>query len=138
MIRSAGEREPRFLTIDEALTLHETNIAQHGGSTGIRDRGLLESALAMPRQAFGGEFTHSFPHEMAAAYLFHVCKNHPFVDGNKRTALACCVVFLHLNGWTMTASQNDAVDTVLAVASGTMSKAEIAKWLVENSASRSD
>lgn len=133
MIRSAAEREPRFLTIDEALTLHETNIAEHGGATGIRDRGLLESALAMPRQAFGGEFTHSFPHEMAGAYLFHICKNHPFVDGNKRTALACCVVFLYLNGWTMTAAQNDAADTVLAVASGTMSKTELASWLAANS-----
>jgi len=81
VIRGVVNREPRFLSLEEALTLHETAVDEHGGPHGLRDRGLLESALATPRQAIEGQFVHEFPFGMAAAYIFHIVKNHPFVDG---------------------------------------------------------
>lgn len=89
---------PRFLSIDEALTLHETAVLQHGGATGLRDRGTLDSALAQARQAFGGAFVHEFPFGMAAAYVFHISKNHPFVDGNKRVAFSAIPAIAHAWG----------------------------------------
>jgi death-on-curing protein len=81
---------------------------------GIRGASLLDAALAMPRQGFGGQFVHEFPFEMAAAYIFHLCANHPFVDGNKRIALSACIVFLRMNGWNLAASEDDAYATVLS------------------------
>jgi death-on-curing protein len=74
---------PRFLTIDEILDLHADQIRRYGGSHGVRDRGLLDSALAMTSQAFGGQYGHPDLPAMAAAYLYHLVRNHPFVDGNK-------------------------------------------------------
>ncbi len=132
MIRGVLSKSPRFITIDEAETLHLTSIKQYGGLAGIRDQGLLESALAMPRQGLGGEFNHEYPFEMAAAYMFHICRNHPFVDGNKRTSLACCVVFLRMNGWTLTASEDDIADRVVSVAEGKLDKGELAAWIERN------
>ncbi|HYQ81440.1 MAG TPA: Fic family protein, partial [Anaeromyxobacteraceae bacterium] len=76
-------RKPAFLTLDEVLALHADQIGRYGGSPGLRDLGLLESALAAPRATFGGEHLHGSLPEMAAAYLFHLVRNHPFVDGNK-------------------------------------------------------
>ena len=90
-----------FLTLAEAVEIHFDQIKRYGGQCGIRDMGLLESSLAMPEAAFGGEFLHRSIFEMAAAYAFHICRNHPFVDGNKRTALACTLVFLELNGLSL-------------------------------------
>ena len=132
MNRGVLHREPRFLTIDEILTIHETAIDAFGGSHGLRDTALLESAVAMPQQAFGGEFVHYIPFGMAAAYLFHICKNHPFVDGNKRTSFAACVMFLRLNGWNLLATEESAYETVIAVAETRMSKDEVADWLESN------
>jgi death-on-curing protein len=129
VIRGVLNREPRFVSPDEVLTLQETAIDEYGGSPGLRDLGLLESALAMPRQAFGGEFVHEFPFGMAAAYLFHICQNHPFIDGNKRAALATCIVFLRLNGWHLVAPQEAVLEFVLQVAEGTKSKDEIPPWI---------
>jgi death on curing protein len=80
---------PRFLDLVEVLEIHESRIELYGGRPGVRDLGLLQSALAQPSAGFGGEYLHGNLYEMAAAYLFHVSRNHPFVDGNKRTALAC-------------------------------------------------
>lgn len=85
---------PRFVTRDEAFAYHTVSIEEYGGAHGLRDVGMLESALAMPMQGFSGEYAHAFPFEMAAAYAFHIAKNHPFVDGKKRTALMCCGAFL--------------------------------------------
>jgi death-on-curing protein len=136
VIRGFLPGEPRFLSTDEVLTLHETGIDAHGGSHGIRDVGLLESALAMPRQGFGGEFVHEFPFGMAAAYLFHLCANHPFLDGNKRIALSACIVFLRLNGWNLAAPEDGSVDFVLRVAQGQIQKDEAAAWLLQNSKPR--
>lgn len=132
MTRGVLHRELRFLTLDEVLSLHEAAIDEHGGSHGVRDMGLLESAAAMPRQAFGGEYAHDVPFGMAAAYLFHICKNHPFVDGNKRTAFMSCVAFLRLNGWSLTASEDAAYDTVIAVAESRLPKDGISAWIEGN------
>jgi death on curing protein len=85
---------PRFLKLSEILLAHEIQIARFGGMGGIRDEGLLESALAQPEATFNGELLHSTIHDQAAAYLYHIAKNHPFVDGNKRTAFAAMDVFL--------------------------------------------
>ena len=79
------------------MAVHDEVLAAHGGSAGLRDAALLESAVAAPQASFGGEPLIKDPVEVAAAYLFYLCRNHPFVDGNKRTALACCLVFLQAN-----------------------------------------
>jgi death-on-curing protein len=118
-----------FLTLDEVLAIHAHQIERYGGSPGIRDRGLLASALAMPDAAFGGEDLHPTLHEKAAAYLFHLVKNHPFVDGNKRVGLAVCLVFLRLNGVTIRATDDELVELVLGVISGRLGKADAAVFL---------
>lgn len=123
---------PRFISIDEAIAWHELGILTHGGSLGLRDRGALESALAQPQQAFGGAFAHEFPFEMASAYAFHLAKNHPFVDGNKRIALTCCGAFLRMNGWNLAAAGEAAADAVVDLVTGKLDKSSFAKWLVEN------
>jgi len=87
----------RYLTVDAVLVIHEQVLAAHGGGAGIRDRALLESAVAAPQASFGGEAMFDDPLDIAAAYLFYLCRNHPFVDGNKRVALASCLVFLRTN-----------------------------------------
>jgi len=114
-----------FLEIEEALAIHGDQIARYGGTTGIRDMGLLQSALAMPQAGSGGQYFHSDLFEMAAAYLFHIANNHPFVDGNKRVAMAASLTFLELNGLTVDVSSSSAIERiVLAVASGTATKAD--------------
>jgi death-on-curing protein len=122
-----------FLTLDEALAIHAHQIARYGGALGVRDQGLLESALAMPAATFAGEYLHPSLPEQAAAYLFHLVKNHPFVDGNKRVGLACSFVFLRLNGIRVRATDDDLVDIVMGVAEGRRSKADIAVFLRERS-----
>lgn len=90
--------EPEFLDLDEVLEIHALQLADFGGLEGVRDQGLLESALEQPRATAFGQFLHGDLFEMAAAYLFHVVKNHAFMDGNKRTALLSALVFLDING----------------------------------------
>ena len=87
-----------FLTCERVLRLHAELIGKYGGTPGVRDPGLLESAIAMPQSSFGGQFLHGDVVEMAAAYLFHIVQNHPFLDGNKRTGAASAIVFLAING----------------------------------------
>lgn len=118
-----------FLTLDEVLAIHAHQIQRYGGRLGLRDRALLESALGMPGATFSGEELHSSVAEKGAAYLFHIVKNHPFVDGNKRVGLACCLVFLRLNGVEIIATDDELVDLVIGVASGTRSKADVAVFL---------
>jgi len=91
------ERELVHPDVDAVLAIHGEVLAAHGGSPGVRDRALLESAVAAPQASFGGKPLIEDPVEVAAAYLFYLCRNHPFVDGNKRTALATCLVFLGAN-----------------------------------------
>ncbi|MEM1203767.1 MAG: type II toxin-antitoxin system death-on-curing family toxin, partial [Acidobacteriota bacterium] len=117
---------PSFLDLDEVLALHEDQIRRYGGMPGLRDLGLLSSAVAMPAATFEGEHLHEDLFAMAAAYLFHLAKNHPFVDGNKRIALAASLAFLWINGQRVEAQEDDLVDLVLGVADGSVSKAEIA------------
>jgi len=88
----------RYLSVAAVEAIHAEVLAAHGGSTGLRDRMLLESAVAAPQASFGGQPLIGDPIEAAAAYLFYLCRNHPFVDGNKRTGLAACLVFLQSNG----------------------------------------
>lgn len=123
---------PRFVTIDEALAWHAIAVAQYGGDPGLRDRGLLESALAQPRQAFGGEFAHAYPFGMAAAYAFHIAKNHPFIDGNKRAALMCAGAFLRMNGWDLSSTGTDAADALLSLLAGDLDKESFAVWLEDH------
>jgi death on curing protein len=91
---------PTFLTLAEVLDLHEESIRRYGGTSGIRDLGLLQSALAQPESTFGGQYLHPDFASMAAAYLFHIVQNHPFLDGNKRTGTAAARVFILMNGAT--------------------------------------
>jgi death-on-curing protein len=121
--------DPVFLTVEEILEFHEDQIRAHGGSLGVRDMGMLQSAVAMPRSAFGGQFAHSDLHEMAAAYLFHIAQNHPFIDGNKRAAAVACVTFLASNGLEPTMSDAELVELTLSTAEGKRSKSAIAEFL---------
>lgn len=120
--------EPKFLTIEEILRVHSWQIEHFGGSDGIRDAGLLESAIAMPSAGFGGKYLHEDIFSMAAAYLFHIAQNHPFIDGNKRTGAASALVFLELNGIEMTATDDDLYDLVIEVTLGEADKAAIADF----------
>jgi death-on-curing protein len=117
-----------FLTIDDALSIHRWQVTKYGGDPGIRDRGLLEAALAMPQSGFGGEYLHDFPAGMAAAYLFHLSKNHPFVDGNKRVGLNAALLFLEVNGVTFTAPKEEAEALTLAVAAGEATKEQATEF----------
>ena len=120
---------PTFLAIDEVLEIHRDQIERYGGTTGVRDMGLLQSALAMPEAGSGGQYFHADLFEMAAAYLFHIACNHPFVDGNKRVALAAALTFLAMNGLAIGVRSSAAIERlVLSVASGTGSKAEVAAF----------
>ncbi|MDB5095693.1 MAG: death-on-curing protein [Cyanobacteria bacterium RYN_339] len=117
-----------FLTTDLALRLHDIALERHGGMAGLRDRGAFESAIAQPEATFGGDLLHPGIFEQAAAYLFHLAKNHAFLDGNKRVALACATVFLEMNGYELPAEANDALERLtLAVAEGRADKATIAQ-----------
>lgn len=115
-----------FLTLDEVVAIHAAQIERYGGSFGVRDGGLLESALAMPEATYSDEELHPSLSEKAAAYLFHLVKNHPFVDGNKRTGLATSLAFLAMNGTRVAATEDDLVQLVLGVAGGSRSKADAA------------
>jgi death-on-curing protein len=120
---------PRFLTLAEVLEFHEDLVKSFGGNSGVRDLGLLESAVAMPQSGSAGVFFHPFPFEMAAAYAFHIAQNHPFVDGNKRTALAAALVFLELNGFPVLGGESELEAATWQIASGTMDKTGFAKAL---------
>lgn len=124
--------EPVFLTLDEVLAIHSDQIRRYGGATGIRDASLLRSAMGMPEATFEGEFLHGTPFEMAAAYLFHIARNHPFLDGNKRTALMAALVFLGLNGFGLDAAPDTVYAIVDGVAAGNIDKSEVAVFLREN------
>ena len=123
---------PVFLDLYQVLALHADQIARYGGSLGVRDLGLLQSAIAMPRAAFGGQLLHSTLPEMAAAYLFHLVQNHAFVDGNKRIGLATAIAFLGLNDLWLEAAPDELVELVLSVANGKSGKPEIAVFISEH------
>lgn len=119
----------KFLSLAEVLAIHQDQIARYGGAAGIRDIDLLKSALGMPPATYGGEFLHTNIYEMAASYLFHLVKNHPFIDGNKRVGAVAALVFLSLNGFECHAPQDDFADMVLAVARGDVDKAQVSVFI---------
>lgn len=119
------------LTVDIALEIHAEAIAQFGGALGLRDIALLESAIAAPQASFGGVSPFNDTVEVAAAYLFYLCSNHPFVDGNKRVALGSCIVFLKLNGYTTADDSDDWENLTLAVAASELSRNEVTAKLRE-------
>ncbi len=120
--------ELRFLTLADVLFLHSLQIEAFGGDASVLDMGRLESALAQPRQSFGGEFVHDDLALMAAAYLFHICQNHPFADGNKRTSTHAAVTFLETNGYAMRLDPDEMERLVLDVAEGKIGKPEVAAF----------
>jgi death-on-curing protein len=120
---------PVFLSLAEVLEIHQDQIDRYGGIPGIRDLRLLLSAIGTPAATYAGEFLHADVVEMAAACLFQLVRNHPFLDGNKRTGAVAALVFLDMNGWDFTAPADDLAETVWAVARGDMGKAEVAVFL---------
>lgn len=121
--------EPKFLTVDEVLLIHNEQIDAFGGLDGIRDAGLLESAVMMPQASFGGEYLHANLFEMAAGYAFHIAENQPFLDGNKRTALGAAMVFLEDNGFEFRADDLSLYDAMIAIANKQMDKYDLANLL---------
>ena len=118
-----------FLSVDDALLLHVDTIDIDGGSHGVRDYGLLDAAVAMPRQQFGGDYLHEDLAAMAAAYLFHIAQNHPFVDGNKRAAVMAALTFLSANDVELTMAPQELEAVTLKVAAGERGKEELTSWL---------
>ena len=121
-----------FLEVDAVLRIHSRMIAEFGGSADVRDQGLLQSAVHMPQAKFGGKYLHEGLPEMAAAYLYHICCNHPFVDGNKRTALATAEMFVLINGFRVTASNDELNAITWSVAEATLSKAELTAFFAQH------
>lgn len=118
--------EPVWVLDAAVLIAHEISLANFGGADGVRDAGLLESALAKPRNLFSYGKPSLF--EMAASYSYGIIKNHPFVDGNKRTGFLVGAMFLELNGWLLSATEMEATNTIISVAAGTLSENELAEW----------
>ena len=128
--------DPEFLALDEVLVLHADQIRRYGGHPGLRDVTLLSSAIAMPAATYQGAYLHQGLPEMAAAYLFHICRNHPFVDGNKRVALAAALTFLWLNGLRVRATEDELTELVMGVAAGRTGKPEVAVFLKQHTRRR--
>ena len=121
----------KFLDKETLLAFHEDQVRMYGGKQGLRDEGLLESALAQPEASYGGDYVHKTIFVMAAAYGFHICKNHPFYDGNKRTALIAMYTFLFVNGYRLKADKKSLYAIVMDLASGKVEKEELAAYLEE-------
>jgi death-on-curing protein len=115
----------KFLTLSEVLVILEDQIRNYGGIYGVRDLNLLSSAIYMPQSSFEGEYLHKTIPAMAAAYAFHICQNHPFIDGNKRAALASSLVFLDINGYTFNCNDEALYNEIMAVAKGEIKKKDL-------------
>jgi death on curing protein len=120
---------PRFLSVDRLRQIHLDQVQRYGGEPNLRDLALLESAAATPMASFADAFLHAFPEEMAAAYLFHLVSNPPFVDGNKRVSLAAALIFLWINGYELKCEHSVLEELVVSVAKGEKSKAEVAIFI---------
>jgi death on curing protein len=125
-------REPIFLGLDEIIEIHNDQIKRYGGLLGIRDIELLKSAIAMPAACFDRDYLHKDIYEMASAYMFHIVRNHPFIDGNKRTGAVASVIFLIMNGLDLFAEEVAFEKMVLSVAEGKSDKAKIALFFRNN------
>jgi len=126
-------KEPLFLTFAEIIEIHDYQISHFGGSDGLRSAEMLKSAIGMPSSTFSGEYLHPTIPEMAAAYLFHLVENHPFLDGNKRVGAMASLVFLDLNGYEFDATDEEFTDLVMRVASGEMLKSEVVLFFQQHS-----
>ena len=124
--------EPTWVRQDIVLAIHQRQLAEHGGGQGLRDAGLLESALARPRNLWAYADPRPDAAALAASYASGIVKNHPFVDGNKRTGLVTCRTFLILNGWDVDASAEEKYVTFASLAAGAIGEAELAAWLREH------
>lgn len=120
---------PKFIPLEIVIKIHNDQIKEYGGCDGIRDQGLLESALAQPEATFDGQLLHPNLAAQAAAYLFSLVKNHPFIDGNKRTAFEVMVTFLRVNAHTLTLSQDEAYQLVIDIAESKLDKKAITAYL---------
>jgi death-on-curing protein len=119
---------PHFLDLDHVMRLHSSLIEHYGGIDGTRDIGLLQSAVAMPQASYDGEYLHCDIYEMAAAYMYHLVQNHPFLDGNKRIGAASALVFLAINDIQIDNDEDGLVELTLSVATGQAGKSEIAEF----------
>ena len=128
--------DPAFLTLDEVLAIHADQIRRYGGKSGLRDLALLQSALGTTETTFEGDYLHTDLFEMAAAYLFHIVRNHPFVDGNKRTGLMVALVFLGLNDLELSVALKELFKLVSGVSTGEVAKAAVAVFLHRHSRDR--
>ena len=117
--------EPVFLSLEEVLEIHRQQIELYGGAAGVRDKAGLAAAVATPQATFDGEYLHETIPAMAAAYLFHLCQNHPFVDGNKRVGANAAITFLLMNDWEPEFDEQELVGLVMAIASGVMKKPRV-------------
>lgn len=123
---------PKFVDTQEAIAIHDFLIEKYGGSFGLRDEGLLESALAQPQASFFGELLHPTIAEQAAAYLYHLCKNHPFIDGNKRAAFGVMVAFLETNNYRLNLANDQLYSLVMDVAESRIEKPELIEVIRQN------
>jgi len=126
----------KFLRKATILTFHQDQLERYGGKEGIRDEKLLESAMAQPEASFEGEYVHQDLFHMAAAYGFHICQNHPFYDGNKRTALIAMYTLLYVNGYQIVADKKSLFAVMMDLANGKVSKDELRDYLKKNSKRR--
>ena len=124
--------EPRWLLDSAVLAIHSMLLDEHGGANGVRDLDMLASALNRSRDKYAYEADCTL-FELAAAYSFGIARNHPFIDGNKRTAFLCGTLFLELNGYVFSASEADAAVTFESLAAGTVDEAQLSLWFEQNS-----
>lgn len=122
-------KEPVFLTVDDVIYLHQDQIERYGGTHGIRDNGLLSSAVESPKATYGGEFILKSISEMSSSYLYNIVQNHPFLDGNKRAGAISCVVFLMINGYSFEIPDKNFIDLVMDIASGRLKKDKVTSEL---------
>jgi len=126
------KQRPAFLTVAQVLAIHRRVMQDFGGDSTVRDEGLLQSAVMMPAAQYGGKLLHPDIEAMAAAYLFHICRNHAFADGNKRTALVAAELFLLLNGWQLKATNRELERLTLWVAAGEVTKQDVIAFFREH------
>ncbi|MDI6400631.1 type II toxin-antitoxin system death-on-curing family toxin [Balneolaceae bacterium ANBcel3] len=126
----------RFLDKATLLIFHKDQLERYGGASGIRDEALLESALAQPQATFDGAYVHEDIFHMATAYAYHLCQNHPFYDGNKRTALIAMYMFLYVNGYQMVSDKKSLYAIIMDLAKGKVSKEELREYLIANTKKR--
>jgi death-on-curing protein len=126
----------KFLDKKTIRAFHRDLVETYGGSEGVRDEGLLESALAQPKASFGGNYVHDSIFKMAAAYGFHIAKNHPFFDGNKRTALVAMYTFLYVNGYRLEADKKSLYAVIIDLANNKVDKNDLADFLEKNTQER--